>query len=246
MKLKVKILFIICLSTSVFCYSQVEDTVNNMTTFHREFSGQVFLHTGGLYLNVFGANLRRGYHVTAMKKRVFEMDLVGMFHPKSYLIPASQVTDSKSYVYGQLNSVTVVRTGYGIQKLLAAKTMKKNVEIRLIYSGGLSLSILKPTYFEVDGGSIYKVYEKFSDQSIIIGGAPYGMGFYEMSILPGAYGKLALGFEYGAALNKIKAIETGLTFDLYYKNVPILADTKNYPFFASVYVGLVYGKKWYR
>ncbi|MCX6181463.1 MAG: hypothetical protein NT150_06020 [Bacteroidetes bacterium] len=243
MKLKAKILFIICVSTSVLCYSQVEDTVNNMPTFHREFAGQAFLHTGG-----FGINVRRGYHITAFKKRIIELDFAGMSHPKSYLIPSSQVTDSKSYVYGQLNSVFVLRTGYGIQKLLAGKTTKSNVEIRLISTAGLSLAILKPTYFEIEAAGNFKMYEKFpSDPNKVVkGGGPYGMGFSEIFLIPGMYGKMALSFEYGGALNKIKAVETGLCFDLYYKEVPILAETKNYPFFVSVYVGLVYGKKWYR
>ncbi len=227
----------------MLCYSQVEDTVNNMPTFHREFAGQIFMHTGG-----FGITVRRGYHVTALKKRILELDLATMSHPKSYVIPSSQVTDSKSYVYGELNSVLVFRGGYGIQKVLADKTNKSNVEIRLVYTGGFSLSILKPSYFEIDVPGNFHVYQKFSEDNkyLIKGGAPFGVGFYELSLLPGAYGKMAVTFEYGGTLNKVKAIETGFAFDLYYKDVPILADTKNYPFFASVYVGLVYGKKWYR
>lgn len=241
MKLKVKILFLICLSTSLLCYSQVEDTIDNMATYHHELAGQAFIHTGG-----YGVNMRRGYHITAFKKRIYEMDFAKMHHPKSYRISSSQVSDSKSYVYGELNSVFVLRGGYGKQKLLAGKTKRSNVEIRLVYTAGISLSILKPAYFEIDtsGG----VYEKFSllHRDKVKGGAPYAMGFNEISLLPGAYGKLAFSFEYGGALDKVRAIETGFCFDLYYKDVPILAETKNYPFFATVYVGLVYGKKWYR
>ncbi|MFM7022481.1 MAG: hypothetical protein ACKOXB_05845 [Flavobacteriales bacterium] len=243
-KLKVKILFILSLCTSVFCYSQVEDTVNNMPTFHRELAGQIFVHTGG-----YGVNLRRSYHVTAMQKRFFEIDLTGMSHPKSITTPSSQITDSKSFVFGQLNSALLLRAGYGMHKVLAGKTTKSNVEIRLVYAGGLSLCVLKPSYFEIDApGSNKVVYEKYSqtNKNYIKGGAPFGLGFYEISLLPGAYGKVALSFEYGGSLQRVRAIETGLNLDLYYKAVPLLADTKNYPFFVSVYVGLVYGKKWYR
>jgi len=243
MHLKVKILFLICLSTSLLCLGQVEDTVVNMVDYHQEMAGQVFLHTSGI-----GINFRRATHVTAYKKRMLDMDLCTMAHPKSYVIPSSQINNSLSFVYGELNSLLLLRAGYGVQKVIASKSNKSHVEIRMLYAGGLSLCFLKPSYFEIESSGNTKVFEKFTNanKSSIKGGAPFSHGFNELSLMPGAYGKMGLSFEYGGALEKVRAIETGIVVDVYYKDVPILASTKNYPFFVSIYLGVVYGKKWYR
>ena len=83
-------------------------------------------------------------------------------------------------------------------------------------------------------------------KNIIRGGAGYAMGFGESAAMPGVYGKSAVSFEYASKYNYIRALETGFVLDIYYKDVPILAETKNYPYFISFYVGLTYGKKWYR
>ncbi len=203
----------------------------------------LFLHTHG-----FGANFRKASHLSVSSKRFYEVDFCSMQHAKNYIIPSSQISDSKSYTYGELNSVALLRLGYGKHKLLAGKTLKNNVEIRYLYAAGLSLAILKPVYYELDVTGDSVVYAKFSSSSknYIKGGAPYGIGLNEISFMPGVYAKTAIGFEYASKYNYIRAIETGLVLDVYYKDVPILAETKNYPFFISFYVGLTYGKKWYR
>ncbi len=241
MNFKVNILFLLSIFIPLFSFSQEEDTLENQITYHKEITGMAFVHTHGL-----GLNLRKGYHITAYKKRIFESDLCTMTHAKDFVIPASQISETHHYVYGELNSVAVWRLGYGIHKLLAGKMLRNNVEIRLLTLGGLSLSFLKPSYFEIEKqGKI--TYERFNDgnKNFIRGGAP-GMGYNELSIMPGAYGKAAVAFEYSGTYHHIRSLETGITFDIYYKDVPILADTKNYPFYACFYVGVSYGKKWYR
>ena len=92
------------------------------------------------------------------------------------------------------------------------------------------------------------VFAKYNNETknIIRGGAGYAMGFGESAAMPGVYGKSAVSFEYASKYNYIRALETGFVLDIYYKDVPILAETKNYPYFISFYVGLTYGKKWYR
>ena len=72
-----------------------------------------------------------------------------------------------------------------------------------------------------------------------------------LPILPGAYAKFGISFEYGSLEDRIKAIETGIVLDVYYKKVPIMAkiDTKNNydpnnRLFLSFYISIHYGKKW--
>lgn len=224
-------------------FSQEEDTLENQTTYHREMSGMLFIHTHG-----YGINFRKASHISVDKKRFIDVDFCSMRHAKNYVIPSSTISETRRYTYGELNSVGVLRLGYGQQKLLAGKTLRNNIEIRFLYAGGLSLAILKPTYFELDLPNDSVAYDKFnnSTKDYIVGGAGYAKGFSEISVMPGLYGKLSLSFDYSSKYNNIRALETGVVFDIYYKDVPILAETKNYPYFLSFYVGIRYGKKWYR
>lgn len=240
---KVNILFLVFFSLSLNSFSQEEDSLENQLTYHKEMSGMLFMHTHG-----YGLNLRKGYHVAWDKKRVFEIDFCSMMHAKNYVISASQISNTKSYTYGELNSVGILRMGYGMQKLLAGKTLKNNVEIRWLYQGGFSLALLKPVYFELDMPGDEVKYARFTNESknYIKGGASYAMGINELSLIPGIYGKTAFAFEYASKYNYLRALEIGLMIDAYYKVVPILAETKNYPYFVSFYLGFTYGKKWYR
>lgn len=240
---KVNILFLFLLCLPLLSFSQEEDSLENQTTYHKELSASLFLHTHG-----YGVNFRKAKHVSVNQKRVFEIDWCSMNHPKNYVFTASQISETKRYTYGELNAVSLIRVGYGHQKLLAGKSLRSNVEIRFLYVGGVSFAFLKPVYFELDYPGDELHYDKFNDASknYIRGGAGYSMGFSEMTVMPGIYGKTALSFEYASKYNYIRALETGFVFDIYYKDVPILAETKNYPYFISFYVGLTYGKKWYR
>ena len=240
-KANILFLFLVCLP--LLSFSQEEDSLENQTTYHKELSGSLFLHTRG-----YGANFRKAKHLSVHHKKVFEIDWCTMNHPKNYVFPSSQISETKRYTYGELNAVSLIRVGYGNQKLLAGKTLKSNVDIRFLYLGGLSLAFLKPVYFELDLPGDGLGYDKFTSETknSISGGAGYWRGFNEMGGMPGIYGKTAVSFEYASKYNYIRALETGFVFDIYYKDVPILAETKNYPYFISFYVGLTYGKKWYR
>jgi len=240
---KVNILFLCFFCLSQASFSQEEDSLENQTTYHKELSGSLFLHTHGC-----GVNFRKAKHVSVNQKRVFEIDWCTMNHRKNYVFSSSQISETKRFTYGELNAVSIIRAGYGNQKLLAGKTLRSNVEIRFLYLGGLSLPFLKPVYFELDLPGDELGYDKFTSETknSIRGGAGYWRGFNEMGVMPGIYGKTAVSFEYASKYNYIRALETGFVFDIYYKDVPILAETKNYPYFISFYVGLTYGKKWYR
>ena len=42
----------------------------------------------------------------------------------------------------------------------------------------------------------------------------------------------------------VKSIETGVTFDVYGKDVPIMAYTENKQVYINFYINLLYGRKW--
>ena len=210
--------------------------------------------------NGFGANFRKGKHITGYSKRILALEMVIMKHPKEYKVynPASE--NAKGYIYGKLNSTLILRPTIGYQNVITSKADQGGVEIRYLLQGGGSLCILKPVYLqimeEVGNSGLFKlVTEKYNAQKHstynIYGKAPYLKGVGESSLVPGVFGKFGLSFEYGDSPTKIRSIETGVSIDLYYKKVPIMADLDTFDtidpnnlFFLSFYLSINYGKKW--
>jgi len=79
----------------------------------------------------------------------------------------------------------------------------------------------------------------------ISGKGPLVDGLGEMKVYPGFYAKANLSFEYAPYSNKVKAIETGVIFDYYPKALPIMAQNPAENFIITLYVGFVFGKKWF-
>ena len=64
--------------------------------------------------------------------------------------------------------------------------------------------------------------------------------------MPGIQGKLGLFFSLGAFDKYVKAVETGIMFDIYSKKLPIMVETdeiSNKPYFFNFYVNFLFGKR---
>ncbi|MBN8701844.1 MAG: hypothetical protein J0M08_02185 [Bacteroidetes bacterium] len=222
----------------------------NLNVLYRnESSFGILAHSNG-----FGANYRRGKHITAKKKGILEVEFVTMRHPKEVKIKNQSYQNSKGFFYGKVNSLFLIRPGVGYQKVLFDKAERKSVQIRLGTFLGASLGFAKPVYLEILQPSIfpgefnvkeekYNSTEHYPDN--IYGRAPYLRGFDEMKIYPGGYAKLALSVEYADHNEEIKAIETGISVDVFPKTIPIMALTQNNQVMVNLYVSMVFGKKWF-
>jgi len=208
---------------------------------------------GVIHSNGFGFNLRRGKHLTGYMRRVLEIEAVSFKHPKEIRAQNPLFENSKGYFYGKQYSVIVLRTGYGLQRILYGKQDRRGVEIRLVSFIGASIAFAKPVYldilYEVDPQTYVIRTEKydpaihFSDN--IYGRAPYFKGFDEMRLFPGGYGKLGVTFEYADLDDDVKAIETGITVDVYPKVIPIMATAKNNQLYLNLYINFLWGRKWF-
>ena len=58
---------------------------------------------------------RKGKNITANKKRMWEAEIVNMKHPKEVRSVNPYFDNAKSFFYGKLNSMMVVRAGIGQQ-----------------------------------------------------------------------------------------------------------------------------------
>lgn len=215
--------------------------------YRNEMSFGIFAHSRG-----FGINFMRAKHVTGTRKRLLEVEALNMKHPKE--IKVSNNTDnSKRFVYGKLNNILLFRAGVGYQTTIFRRSDRKSVEIRSSYYVGANVTFAKPNYIlvyrENNTGTKFQQSVKYNPEVYTIdsisGKGPLIDGLSELKVYPGLYAKANLSFEYAPFSNKVKAIETGVIFDYYPKALPIMAHNPAENFIITLYVGFVFGKKWF-
>lgn len=240
------LLFILLLLLPSFSNAQTNPNEYEETPpvlIRNEVSFGLSLHSGG-----WGLDFRRGKNLTVSKKRMLEFEFVGMHHPKEIKSINPYLANSKSFYYGKLNSVSILRGAIGYQRVIAAKAEKSGVEIRLNYTGGISLGLAKPIYLNIITENFDLITEKFDPNkhalSDIYGQASFTEGLDETKVYPGLYAKLGLSFEYGSQEDDVKIIEAGVTFDAYANTIPIMALTHNNQVYFNFYINLLYGRKW--
>ncbi|MCK5782062.1 MAG: hypothetical protein KAH10_05695 [Flavobacteriales bacterium] len=216
-----------------------------------ELNGIIYLNEfqAGFSLNTNGysINARKSWSPNAFFERGYEASVVMIRHPKEINSYNPIIYGGSSYPYGKLNSLYALRFGFGENHEIAEKIDLGSVEINYFYYGGLSIGGVKPIYLEIIEGDrlVTRKYEP-TEHTInnIYGGVPFTKGFSEIKIYPGIYAKFGLNFDYKVSTVKIATIETGMVIDYYFKEVPIMAKTKNYSYFLAYYVSINFGKKW--
>jgi len=209
----------------------------------------------------FGINYRSGKHITGYRKRIFELELGNVKHPKEYKTYNPNIDGSKGYIYGKMNALLVLRPSIGIQNVITSKTDMGGVELRYILMAGGSLGLLKPVYLdirkEILNTGLYEIVVEKYDPLVhstynIIGKAPFIKGVDKIGLIPGGFAKFGLSAEYGKEATGIKTLEVGMFIDLFHKVVPIMAEIKtiskdyneNNMLFFSFYLSVNFGKKW--
>jgi hypothetical protein len=235
--------------------AQAQDSsavANDVTILYRkENSFGLTAHSGG-----FGILYRNARHVSVWRKRVIESEFVSMRHPKQTKVVNDQTTgDAKPFFFGKINYVYLWRVGYGMQKVIFGKAEKSGVEVRYNLFAGGTLGITKPVYNDVlvatEDPTIKTVATKKYDPedphqqnvSDFYGPGSYFEGFDQINLYPGAYAKFSFSFEYSTVHQKVAIIETGITADGFLKTIPIMAFTKNNPYYVNLYVSLLWGGK---
>jgi hypothetical protein len=223
------------------------------TLYDHEVYGGPVIHGDG-----WGGQLWYGRYRTAAIRDLFGVELVGMKHPKEVKSYNPYYEDSRGYFYGKRNSLLVLRPGYGRKYRLNEKIRKSGVEVNFIWSVGPSLALLKPVYlqigYRIDGRETPPydniVEEKYDPDTHfannIFGRASWFRGLGELRVQPGAFGRLALNFEYAGDNTGIRALEVGGTVDAYAERVPIMAEVDgvvNKQFFLEFYLSAQFGGK---
>ncbi len=230
-----------------YCQTE-ESTIFDEATivYNNSIYGGGILHTNG-----WGAHLTFGKGKTAFKYRIFQFEMVGMKHAKE-IKSYNTIENTRSYIFGKLNSFFIFRPSYGMRVVSFDKIRKSGVSVGYTWRVGPSLGITKPVYLQIGIPEQYRyskiIVEKYDpdkhQSQDIIGRAGVLRGIDELKLHPGLYGAFAFNFEYDADRNGIKGIEVGATVDYYpIDEIEIMAFSKNYQLFLNFYVCLQFGKK---
>lgn len=237
--------------TQMRAFTQIEpgfDSIADNVLFRKEMNGAAFIHTNG-----WGIEFRIGSNRSISDKWMLEFDLMEYKHSKEIRNIQLNYQNAKSYIYGKLNTVYTIRAGYGHQKQLNRKPRSGGVELRLTYTGGLSVALAKPVYlnilkFDTNEVRVISVTEKYDPSNHfpdnIFGRASFLKGFNELKPHPGVYAKVGLGVEFGSINQNTKLVEVGAAIDYFFKPVPIMATQKPDQFFLTLYVAFGLGKRY--
>jgi len=205
---------------------------------------------GSLNSNGWGLNYRYGYWRNARNQFIVDFDFAYVKHPKEVKTTVGYNYNTYRYVYGKQNLFWELKGTAGWQKELYRKIDRNGISVRLYYAGGLSLGFTKPMYYKVFttspiGEVIYEEYLKFDPsihQQLIGGRGPFYMGFDELKLYPGLYGKTGFSFEYSQKNAIVHALEAGVSLTAYYTEIPIMATEQNNFIFFTLHVGYRFGR----
>jgi hypothetical protein len=154
------------------------------------------------------------------------------------------------FVYGKINHFYQLKGAYGQQIMIGNKGNKNGVAVYGIYSGGLSLGLLRPYYIDVQAPPGRTQTIKYSPKDsaaflgpYIVGGTGIATGWSDVSIAPGLHGKAALRFDWNRFNNALSAIEFGFNFEYYPKKIEQMARVEGRNMFINGYLSLVFGRR---
>jgi hypothetical protein len=204
----------------------------------------LLIHTRG-----WGFNFRKGNHLTGTLKRVMDFEFATLRHPKEIRSQNQLVDGSRSYFFGKLNSVGLLRIGYGLQKEKFGKFLQGAVEVRFVGFLGGVIALAKPVFLEVNyRNTTLPQTERYDPdkhtQDNIVGRSPFLRGIGKTTPYFGAYGKFGLNFEYARGETSIKSIETGIVLDFVPSGIPMMAFNTDEILIPTFYVNIAIGKKW--
>lgn len=198
----------------------------------------------------YGGFFEIGRAKSVKRALLFQLDISERKHIKEEKQTGNNGPYSTGFIYGKINFFYPVKLGVQMQQLLGNKGNKNGVNITANLGGGLSLGLLRPYMLDVDkNGQRTKVkYESadsiyFLDHAVIYGGPGFGDGWNGLSVVPGAYIKPAVRFDYGRYNEVVSALELGLTGEFYSKKIPQMVYQKQRQFFFSAYVAIIFGKR---
>jgi len=234
--------------------SAKRERINNMLKMEEE--GELIFNKHSifgirLFTDGYGISYEKGKFITNSKTRILQFELNEKKSPKDHKVATGYFNgyNFNSVVIGKLNNLYEFKASIGQQFLVGGKGNKNGVAVTALYTGGLSLGILKPYYYDVataDNDEIRLKYPQILDSDFtqsITGASGFTYGWNQASVRGGLNAKLGMRFDYGRFNQSITAIETGITGEYYFGSVPLMWGVKEKHFFFNAFVSIMFGKR---
>jgi hypothetical protein len=202
-----------------------------------------------LATNGYGISYEHGKFISNKKTRTLSFELNEIKDQKDHKVAVSGDGYTYNYVaVGRLNNFYELKAAIGQQFLLGGKGNKNGVAVTYLYSGGLSLGMLKQYVLNVyPSQSLYSIrstYPTIFDSAYLVYDA-LGLsgGWDHLRFSPGLNAKLAMRFDYGRYNTNIAAFETGVTAEYYLNEMPLMAYVPPKHLFFNAYISIMFGKR---
>ncbi|MEN9416026.1 MAG: hypothetical protein RLZ62_2330 [Bacteroidota bacterium] len=163
----------------------------------------------------------------------------------------------RPFVYGKMNSLMVLRAGWGAKRYYSEKARQRGVAVGMSYNIGPTLGILKPYYlalaYQGENSTTFRILHQrytegnssvFLDNTRILGASAFARGLKEISFMPGINASVAYHMDWGAFDEMVKALEIGVAVDLFGQKVPVFVSNEvNSRLFINFFVNLQLGKR---
>ncbi len=215
-----------------------------------EWQGGLLIHTQGA-----GLGIAKSRYTDATHLRTWGADLLYMRNAKEEKTSNPVYDDGRSYVYGKVNALLMLRLTAGKTHVRTPKLRRDAVRLSTTWRVGGVLGLLKPVYLEIGYPDIpydyiaverYNPEVHFSDD--IYGQAPWLNGIGELQPVPGLHASYAFDFEYGPERDRLKALTVGAAVDAFFWQPEILAEryNQNQRAFVTLFARMEVGRRWTR
>lgn len=195
----------------------------------------------------YGISFEKGKYKTPTKTLIYQFELNEKKSPKEKRVSNDYVGTSE--ILYKLNNFYEFKAAIGQEHLIGGKGNKNGVAVTALYTGGVSLGLIKPYYYNVED-SQGNTYQKTLTQLINDtteyqnnGAAGFTVGWGHLSVKPGLNAKLGMRFDYGRFNQTISAIETGITAEYYFSKIAQVYLVPEKQFFFNAYVTILFGSR---
>jgi len=232
--------------------STKQQRINQMMKMEEE--GDLIYDHYGLFgfrmtTNGYGIFYEHGKFINNRKNSLLEFELNEIKDPKDHKVPVSGDGYTYNYVaIGRLNNFYEFKASYGQQILFGGKGNKNGVAVTYLYSGGLSLGMLKQYQLDVYTAQSIVTFKStyptiFDSAYGVYDAVGLGGGWNHLQFTPGLNAKLAARFDYGRFNQTITAFETGVTAEYYFSKMPLMAYVPPKQLFFNAYIAIMFGKR---
>ena len=233
---KIFLLFLVA-AAPFGAFSQTQDSYDYQSEFTWGFNKNT---SGGLIGGMVFKKARKLANPKILE--TFGVELMNVKHSQEYRRPSQE---GNSFIYGKSNYLYAIRLQYGRDLVLFKKAPQQGVEIKGVFAAGPSIGLVAPYYVEYkpDGGNytLRPPYTPNIQFSSIVGTGRLFEGLGESKVAFGGNIKAAINCELGTSKSQVTGFEAGFLVDAYSKRIELMANTKNYSIFPTVFITLFYG-----